>query len=334
MSLDAHLQRAELLADLGRYDEAADELSRAIASDPRNVDALALLARVRLATGQPKEALEAANQAMAADPNDLRTLAIRGLVLAELNHTANAAEMADELLRLGGPDNAFAQISAAAILSDVRNGQRALDAAWRAVQLAPEQPSAHLVLGQVAARLEQFELAERAYREALRLDPELANSARHDMGLIRLEQSRFAEGLEHLVEAAASDPSNMDLSRSVRLGLHEVLWYGAGYAIIAPIIAAIGGDDGGIGWRLRASLLAAIGIVAAAIFASRLPGRVSAVLPAVLKTDPLLRIAVSGVAAAPILLLVYAAVGTPWPLVLAILGGFVALLARLRTQQR
>lgn len=322
MTTQAHLERAELLADLGRYDDAAEELAHALAAEPANVEALTLLARVRLAADRPKEALDPADRAVAAGPNHLGAVAVRGLVLAELDHRAEAAAMAEQLLRLG-PDDAGAQTMAAAILADVRNGQLAMDAAWRGVQLAPEQAQAHLVLGLVAFRLELFDLAERAYREALRLDPQLA-AAQHDIGLIRFEQRRYAEGLEHLVAAAAANPSDVRTGRSVGRGLHHVLWTGAGYALIAPLLAAVAGAAG---YRLPAFVLAAVGIVGMAVFAGRLPGRVTALLPSLLRTDRALGVALVGVAAAPLLVLVYGVVGTPWPLALAIIGGFAALLA-------
>jgi tetratricopeptide (TPR) repeat protein len=326
---DAHLQRAELLADLGRYDDAAEELAQAIATNPQDVEALALLARVRLAAGDPKGALEPANQAVAVGPAVLPALAVRGRVLVELGHPSAAAEMADELLRLG-PDDAFAQISAAAILAEVRNGQVALNAAWHGVRLAPELPAAHLVLRAVSANLKLFDLAERAYREALRLDPELT-AAQHDIGLIRFEQRRFAEGLGHLREVAAAKPSDAGSLRAMRYGFYQVLWTGAGYALIAPIIAAALGASGqGIAWRLFALVLAAVGIAGGAVFVSRLPGRVTEVLRPMLRGDRMLAAAALGVAAAPLLLLVYALIGTPWPLVLAILGGLVTLTAVLR----
>lgn len=326
MSTETHLQRAELLADLGRYDDAAEELAYALAAEPANVPALTLLARVWLAAGRPDEALDPADRAVAAGPPDLGAVAVRGLVLAELDRRAEAAVMAEELLRLG-PDDAGAQTMAAAILADVRNGQLALDAAWRGVRLAPEQAQAHLVLGLVAFRLELFDLAERAYRESLRLDPQLA-VARHDIGLIRFEQRRYAEGLDHLVQAAAASPSDAHVGRSVGQGLHRVLWTGAGYALIAPLLAAIAGAGGsGGGSRLPAFLLAAAGLIGMAVFAGRLPGRVTALLPGLLRADRALGVALAGVAAAPLLLLVYGVVGTPWPLVLALLGGFAALFA-------
>jgi tetratricopeptide (TPR) repeat protein len=332
VSTEAYVQRAELLADLGRYDDAAEELAHAIAEHPDDAVALTLLARVMLAADRPKQALDPADRAVAAAPTSIEALAVRGFVLAELDRTGDAAATADELLRLG-PNEPFAQISAAAILADVRNGQKALDAAWRGVQLAPELPMAHLVLGLVSKRLQLFDLAERAYREALRLDPELA-AAQHDIGLIRFEQRRFAEGLGHLADAAAANPANLQVGASVGRGLYQIFWYGAAYALIAPILAAVGGGGAGMGWRLRALFLGALGLVLMAIFAGRLPGRVNQLVPSILRGDRRLRVALLGVVAAPVLLILYALVGTPWPLVLAILGGFVTLFAVLLGTRR
>ncbi|HEY0700037.1 MAG TPA: tetratricopeptide repeat protein, partial [Micromonospora sp.] len=63
-SAESYLQRAVLLADLGRYDEAAAELGFAIALEPEHLPALTMLARVRLAADQPEPALAAAESAL------------------------------------------------------------------------------------------------------------------------------------------------------------------------------------------------------------------------------------------------------------------------------
>lgn len=339
-SADQYLQRAALLADLGRYEDAAVELGTVVATEPDHVRALTMLARVRLAADQPAEAIVPADAAVAAAPEDIGALVARGMVLADLNRLAEAAETAEQILRLG-PEDGYAQTSAAAILADVRNGQRALDAAWRGVQLNPEASTAHLVLGLVSARMELFDLAERAYREALRLDPQLAD-ARHEIGIVRLEQRRYAEALEHLAEAAAIDPANPAGVQRVGYGLRQVLHIGAGYALIAPIIAAcIGagannatnGSGGTVVWRVTAVLLALVGFIGLGVFLARLPGRVSELLPSLLRADRRLAVATAAVVAAPCLVLLYALVGTPWPLAAAIAAGAVALLSNIMGYQ-
>jgi tetratricopeptide (TPR) repeat protein len=345
---DQYLQRAELLADLGRYEDAAGELTDLVEVEPGHVRALTTLAKVRLAAGQPAAAMAAADAAVAADPKDLAALVVRGMVLADLDRTSDAADTAEQILRVG-PDDGYAQTSAAAILAEVRNGQRALDAAWRGVQLLPEDATGHLVLGLVAARMRLFDLAERAYREALRLDPQLA-AARDDVGIIRLEQRRYAEALEQFVERLdlydaarnrveahpdpadplrePSDPLRADPpggASSAAGGLHRVLQVGAGYALIAPVIAACVGTEVPL-WRVTAVLLAFFGFVGLGVFLAQLPGRAAEYLPPRLRADRPLAVGLGAVAAAPCLILLYALVGSPWPLAATIAAAAVALL--------
>lgn len=203
-SADDYVQRAQLLAELGRYDEAGAELGFAIVLEPDNARALVVLARVHLAADRATEALAAAEAAVAAAPDETSPLVARALALTDQRRFGEAAQVADQLLARW-PVDAYAQRSAAAILGEARNGQQALDAAWRAVQLAPEEPEGHLVLGLVAARLELFGLAEQAYREALRLEPALAQAG-EDVGIIRLERRRYSQALARLAELAAAEP--------------------------------------------------------------------------------------------------------------------------------
>jgi tetratricopeptide (TPR) repeat protein len=310
---DGYLQRAQLLAELGRYDEAAEEAAHAVALDPADVDALTVLARVHLAAGRPAEALRTADAAVAAAPGAVPPLLLRGFALLDLGDYRPAAEAADRVLALA-PDEAYAQRGAAAILAGARNGQPALNAAWRGVELAPEEAQAHLVLGLVAARLELFDLAERAYREALRLNPQLAE-AQHDMGIIRLEQRRYAEALAHLTDAAALAPGRVDPVPTIAGGLRRLVLLGAGWSLVATVLVAFLAPAGGGASRVAAGLAALGAALVAWRLAVRLPAPARTVLPGLLRADRPLALAVWAVAAAPLLLLLYALVGTPWPLV-------------------
>jgi hypothetical protein len=57
----------------------------------------------------------------------------------------------------------------------------------------------------VAARLKLFDLAQRAYGEALDLDAAIGEAQR-DVGIVRLERRRWARALEELADEAALDP--------------------------------------------------------------------------------------------------------------------------------
>ncbi|MFY1652607.1 tetratricopeptide repeat protein [Solwaraspora sp. WMMB762] len=363
--VDGYLQRAGLLADLGRYDEAAGEIGFAVALDPDSVAARIMLARVHLAADRPEQALaaidawaddvpnpwsaEAAATAAPAEtaptsPDRVALLVVRGLALIDLRRYADAARLATDLLATY-PDDAYAQRSGAAILAGSRNGQPALNAAWRGVELAPQDAQAHLVLGLVGARLELFDLAHRAYGEALRLDP-LIGEAQHDVGVIHLEQRRYAAELAVLAERAtamAPPPPPPAPARSPRWApqspgsapmdprlerpptpeeeLRRLVLIGAGYSMIAAVtVACLAGSAASRGWAVVAALG---GFVLVWILARRVPGgRILEVVAQLV--DRRLATAVYAAAAAPVLIFCYAAIATPWLLVSAIVAAAVA----------
>jgi tetratricopeptide (TPR) repeat protein len=322
---NSYVQRAELLADLGRYDEAAGELDEALALDPGNPAAHAMLASVYLAAERPADALTAADAAIAAAPGSVPALVARAMALGDLRRFPEAARVADEILRLA-PDDPYALWSAAAIYAESRNGQPALDIAWRAAQLAPEEPRAHLVLAVVAAGLKLFDLAERAYREALRRKPDLAE-ARDEPGVVRLAERRYSRALERLSEGAeAFQPAAERQVRRADEGLRRLVLFGAGYGLVAAVLVAFVAAAGGVGSRLLAGVLAMAGLGGLAAFGARLR-----VLPALREASGMLATGGYATVAALVLILLYAFVGSPWPLVFAIVATMAAELALFMT---
>ncbi|SNY04547.1 hypothetical protein [Paractinoplanes atraurantiacus] len=197
---EEYRQRALLLADLGRYDEAAGEIAAGLSVAPEEASLLATLARIHLAAEQPAEALVAAERATAVAPAEITALVVRAMALADSRKFGEAARVAGDILRQW-PADAYAQRTGAALLSESRNGQEALNAAWNAVRVAPAEAEAHLVLAVVAARLRLFDLAQRAYAQALDLDPAIGDAQR-DMGIVRFERRRWARALEELADEA------------------------------------------------------------------------------------------------------------------------------------
>ncbi|MBM2617239.1 tetratricopeptide repeat protein [Actinoplanes sp. LDG1-06] len=197
---EEYRQRALLMADLGRYDEAAQEIASGLESAPGDASLLATLARIHLAAEQPGEALRAAEKAVASEPGKLPNLVVRAMALADSRKYGEAAQVASEIIRQW-PADAYAQRTGAALLSESRNGQEALNAAWNAVRVAPAEAEAHLVLAVVAARLRLFDLAQRAYAQALDLDPAIGDAQR-DVGIVRFERRRWAQALESLADEA------------------------------------------------------------------------------------------------------------------------------------
>ncbi len=368
---DGYVQRAVLLAELGRYDEAVAELGFALALHDNDPGGLTMLARVHLAAERPAEALSAADAALAADPGLVSPLVLRGLALVDLSRLSEAVEVAERLLKIG-PVDAHAQRGAAAILADARNGQRALNAAWRGVELAPKEAQAHLVLALVATRLHLFELAERAYLEASHRDPELDQAAQ-DVGVLRLERRRYAAALEQAAEAATGyrtterpaetgpseqirrpaetgqekaavpivQPPGLEKLAAMRAGrsgrtsiderMHRLLLIGAGYPLVGALLVAFMAAQNGAISRFFAVLVALVGAGVLWAYARKVPDLRGALRPV---GDRALVLAGYAVLAAPGLILLYAVVGTPWPLVLALVAATLAFAATHRALSR
>jgi len=290
---EGYLRRAELLAELGHYDEAVAELDQPIARDPGNSEALLLLAAVELAAGRAEAGLAAAQRAAAADPAALPPLVEQGLALCDLRRFKEAAAVADQILA-AGPDDPYAQLHGAAILGEARNGQRALDAAWHAVALEPDNARAHLVLAGIAGRLELTDLAERARGEAVRLDPELASATGQPRRYAPLAVA------DHRISTLAV--------------------YASAYTVAVAVLTATLHPTTPSASRGLALVLGAGGLGLLGLLAMRLPKPLRGQLHA----DRASAVAGYAALAGPLLILLYAWIGTPWPLVVAIAATAVA----------
>ncbi|MEV4536931.1 tetratricopeptide repeat protein [Asanoa sp. NPDC049518] len=301
---EGHLRRAELLADLGHFDEAVAELDPRLAADPEDGVALALLAAIQLAAGRPALALAAAERAVAARPGEVSPQVTQGEALIQLRRFKEAAAVADRILD-AGPDDPAAQLHGAAILGEARNGQRALDAAWQAVALAPQDAKAHLVLSGIAGRLELKEIAERARDEALRLDPGLA-SAGGELG-------RYA----------VPPPQVRDLRPTPATAIGWLALYVGAFTVPVAMLAAVLHQVHPGTSRVVAVLLGLAGLGLVALFATRLPGSPREML----RGDRASTVAGGATIAGPLSVIVYGAVGSPWAVAAALATTAVAAIA-------
>jgi Flp pilus assembly protein TadD len=348
---EEHRQRALLLADLGRYDEAAEEIASGLSSAPQETTLLATLARIHLAADQPAEALAAAERAAAVQPPELAALVVRAMALTDSRRYADAARVAGDILS-AWPDDAYAQRTGAALLSESRNGQEALNAAWHGVRVAPTEAEAHLVLAVVAARLRLFDLAQRAYGEALELDSSISDAGR-EMGIVRLERRRWARALEELAEEASlgvppeaaevvPEPGTkrepeiepeiarpqgpvLDYSDESAEAVRETVQYGAGGTLVAAVLtAAMTLINTGIS-RMWAGLIGVLVFGAVLLwFRSRLTEPAGAVLARLRTGDRWLAVAAYLAFVAPVFLVLYAAIGGLTTLVIAMVLAAVA----------
>jgi len=92
-------------------------------------------------------------------------------------------------------------------------------AADRALQLDPSLPEAHSALGVAYARTGQWDRAERSFRRAIELDPDLATTRDGYARFVLWPLGRMADAVQEAQTAASNDP----LSRVAQRELAEVL---------------------------------------------------------------------------------------------------------------
>src|SRR5690606_13561000 len=158
-TLVEHLRQAEMMYDLDRLPEARAEVDAALRIDPLDADANTMAAVVALAELDPDQALVYAGAALARNPQHHRAMITRGYALADADRREEARQAAASLLDLDRTSWLY-HIHYALITRRAGAGQPALDAAWNAVNLAPEQPRTHLTLAAVAESLDLDDLAQ------------------------------------------------------------------------------------------------------------------------------------------------------------------------------
>ncbi len=336
---EEYRQRALLMADLGRYDEAVGEIALGLAAAPDDAALLSTLARLHLAAAQPTDALAAAERAVAAAPGTVGPLVVRAMALSDERRFAEAAQIAASILA-AWPADPYAQRTGAALLSEARNGQDALNAAWNGVRLAPADAEAHLVLAVVAARLRLFDLAQRAYGEALDLDAAIGDAQR-DVGVVRLERRRWALALEGLADAAMPVPEQaapaaapeppatpppavtpprgpvLDRSALIADKFRQAVLYGSNAVLIAAVLAAVMTIASAGVARMWGGVIGVVVVIAVAVWLTQgLPVPVGTALRE-LRSAGRLVAAVYATALAPLGLLAFAVVGGVVPLIIA-----------------
>lgn len=199
------LARAQALLDLGRAEQARALLGESVGRQPDSPQAWCLLASACLDTEDYPRALDAASEAVRLTPDDpwVHSLGARALSGVGRHHDAvAAAERAQALDPSGWQPHA----QLALVLNEIPLAhERTWQHAAYAVAMAPDQPTAHLVMGIVAHSGGHHEQARHAYRTTLSLDPS-ETVAQHNLAVIALNTGSVREAAAGLRHAGATSP--------------------------------------------------------------------------------------------------------------------------------
>jgi Flp pilus assembly protein TadD len=292
-------ERVEMLCDLGRWEEAVPLVHRLLTVEPENESAWCLLAQCRIGLGQFEAALAAARQAAVLAPGDEWPQRLISFACTHLGLPEEALRAAREAVRLDPHSwQTYARLAAAAVRPPTgrprdraeRAGRagsagairgEAMQAAERALTLAPDEPQVQLIYGTVAASGGRRVEAERAYRTALALDPQ-NSGAHHLLAALRLRRRSgpvgLAEAATGFATALSADPTAHLSRRSLELTLRVFLGratYGLFVTAYLSQLFAVGSTP----WsRLTPILLLALPLLFVVGFLRRLPPQVRSFL--------------------------------------------------------
>ena len=241
--IEAILERAQVLLELGRYDEVLALISQGLAQDPTDARLLATTSLALLNLGRNSDAASAAARAIAQDPDWEWPHRLRASALASEARKSSgtlarrlgqcAAESAREAVRLS-PSDPFAYCMLADAELCAGNLRPAGGAARRAVELAPESVDTSITTSQVALEARDWLTAEAAARRALAIDPE-SYAALNNLGAALDGAGRRREAAAAFASAARQDPSAEDARRNVASSGLWVLRLGA-LLVLSPLL--------------------------------------------------------------------------------------------------
>ncbi|MEO6567380.1 MAG: tetratricopeptide repeat protein [Opitutaceae bacterium] len=215
--MSVHLARARLLLAQSRPADAEKETLLALAQEPDDPGALALLALSRTDQQKYDAALAAARTAVGLAPDDAYLHYVHGFVLHRLDQNNEAVRAAQAALRLA-PDEADYFSLLATIELSRRNWSLALTASEQALALNPEHVHASNLRAMALVRLGRKEEATATVDHALHRAPENAFS-HANQGWNCLHRNDPARAQEHFQEALRLDPT-LDYARE---GMLEAL---------------------------------------------------------------------------------------------------------------
>ncbi len=252
----AALERAESLSDVGRDRAALDLLLPLLARDPDHPLLVVECARLLMSSGTQDgldEGLRLARRAVALDPQDADALAVLGLGLTTNPLRWREARRATEQAVALAPHDPAVWLARAQVLKDTvgaRGSARA--AAERAVQLAPEDAGAALLLAQVAFdELNPFDRRAAAEVDALVARALALDPASADAHVLRAEadlDGTSGERQAAYLEAARLDPTHREalagvddeLTFPLRLGFW-LMWL---LVVVQAVLLVLGVDWG------------------------------------------------------------------------------------------
>jgi len=252
------LQRAGILADTGRLDDAMAVYGELLRVEPDDVQALCGLSRCLGKMGRPADGLELANRAAALAPASDWPHRLRSAHLLLLGRPRPALDAARAALSLE-PGGFVAMLSVFEAQAALRKGRAAGETAAAMVENHPGEPESHNAVGRAAMLRRDWRRAEDAFREALRLAPQ-EPVYQSNLAVALERRGRRREAMQHFRRAVETDPGNPTVRRQLAHAIDRRLaMAGVGGGLVAALaINVVRRLDDPYAWAVAAVLVIAV----------------------------------------------------------------------------
>ncbi len=188
-----------------RFDEAQEQLERAVAIEPQLSQGWFNLGQLHVRRRDWQRAADAFARADDARPDQPETLVWRAIAASESGKDTTARELLGRALALD-PENVEAMVQLGIVHARSRRFDDALPWFERALTLDPENGNAYLQRGKVQAQLFEPQKAGVSLHQACALLPE-SYEAHYNLGALLAGFGQHAEALGYLQKALELDPA-------------------------------------------------------------------------------------------------------------------------------
>jgi tetratricopeptide (TPR) repeat protein len=182
-----------------RTAEAADELARVVEKDPANRSALLLLADCHLQMGDDAKVVDLLVPREEELKEDRLFAYLMGTALLRRNELMKGQSYIDRLFK--GGDAAEGHLLMGVALIRKGDHRAALPELQKAVQMKPDLPAAHALLGRALMAMGRRDDAAAAFREELGRNPNDFDSNLY-LGMLLKDDQKLDQAYEHLKRAA------------------------------------------------------------------------------------------------------------------------------------
>jgi tetratricopeptide (TPR) repeat protein len=204
--MNQHIQRAQLLIQQGRFEQAQQELGQAIADDSEAADAFYLLAIVLNEQKKYREATEAVQNAIRLEPGFAGAHTVLGDIYLDRNMYPEAEQSLNEALRLD-PYNERTWGALSRLYFNQKKWDLAIEHAQKGLEIDPEDALCENMLTISLERSGRKDAALERSAESLRKNPD-DSYAHASHGWTMLQSGQYKAAQEHFREALRLDPEN------------------------------------------------------------------------------------------------------------------------------